>query len=371
MVVRKRSRAREVRIPVAHGQRSYDVLLAPSYADLARELGTLSLGRRAFLVTDRHVAAHHAPPVVRALRRAGLEVAGVVLPAGEPQKSLARYRDLLRRMLALGLERGDTVFALGGGVVGDLAGFAAATYQRGIPFVQLPTTLLAMVDAAIGGKVGVNLPEGKNLAGAFHSPRLVYAARSALDTLPDREFRSGLAEVVKAGMVGDATLFQHLEQHMEAICAREAAPLQAAIAGAVAVKAAVVSADEHEAGRRMILNYGHTIGHAIEAATRYRRFRHGEAVALGMAAAGFLGVAAGTTPEPVLRRQNQLLIRAGLPIRARSLPAAAILAKLRFDKKIRNGKLRFVLTPQVGSASVREQLLDGHLSRAIRFISMD
>jgi 3-dehydroquinate synthase len=324
-----------------------------------------------FLLTDRPVAAHHLPAVRRALRAAGCSGSGLVLASGERQKSLAGYRRVLSRMLAAGVERTDTLVALGGGVIGDLGGFAAATYLRGIPLVQLPTTLLAMVDSAIGGKVAVNLPEGKNLAGAFHPPRLVYAALTTLDTLPQRELRSGLAEVVKAGMIGDPALVRHLERHASAILNREPARLAAAIARAVRVKARVVAMDEHERGRRMILNYGHTIGHAIEAATDYRRFRHGEAVALGMAAAAHLGIQAGVTPPSLAERQNRLLELLGLPIRAAHLPVPVILDKLRYDKKIRDGKLRFVLTPQIGSASVREQPVGRHLSSAILSLTMN
>jgi 3-dehydroquinate synthase len=308
--------------------------------------------------------------VARALGAAGLVVTGAILPSGERVKTLGRYRQVLDLLLAAGLERTDTLVALGGGVVGDLGGFAAATYLRGITLVQLPTTLLAMVDSSIGGKVGVNLPQGKNLVGAFHAPRLVYGALSTLDTLPAREFRSGLAEVVKAGMVGDERLFRHLETELDPILRRERQPLAQAIAQAVRVKAAVVAADERESGRRMILNYGHTIGHAIEAATGYRRFLHGEAVALGMAAAAHLGTALGVTPRAVGERQNRLLARAGLPVRARALPVSEIIRNVRYDKKIRNGKLRFVLTPGVGSASVREHRAEHHLRRAIEFITI-
>lgn len=368
MATRRRVHAR-IRVPMRDCP--YDVVLAPNYAGLASEISRLGLGRRVFVLTDRQVAPHHVPAVKRALRAAGLSGVGCVLASGEGQKSLESYRRVLGLMLAAGIERADTLVALGGGVIGDLGGFVAATYLRGIALVQLPTTLLAMVDSAIGGKVGVNLPEGKNLAGAFHPPRMVYAALSALATLPGRELRSGMAEVVKAGMVGDPPLIRHLERNAVAILALEPQPLAAAIERAVRVKAAVVAADEHERGRRMILNYGHTIGHAIEAATGYRRFRHGEAVALGMAAAAHLGVASGVTPESLAERQNRLLELMGLPIRARHLPVSAILDKLRYDKKIRNGRLRFVLTPEMGSASVREQPVGRHLSSAILSITMN
>jgi 3-dehydroquinate synthase len=369
-VSRRPSIAFRCRLPL--GPRSYDFVLAPDCSRLAVELRSLAgLGRRAFLVTDRRVARHWGREVVRELREAGLEVSGAVLPAGEGAKSLRRFGWLMEQMSASGLDRADTVFALGGGVVGDLAGFAAAAYLRGIAWVELPTTLLAMVDSAIGGKVGVNLSRGKNLAGAIHQPRLVYAPLAALDTLPDREFRAGLAEVVKAGMIADPALIALLEAEMESVLAREPLPLAAMIARAVRVKMGVVAADEREGGRRAVLNYGHTFGHAIEAATGFRQFKHGEAVSLGMVAAGELAARLGVASRRTIDRQNQLLARAGLPLRAPRLRTPAIMAKLLYDKKIRDGKLRFVLTSRVGVASLREHPVDHHLRHAIRSITME
>jgi 3-dehydroquinate synthase len=257
-------------------------------------------------------------------------------------------------MLAAGIERGDTMVALGGGVIGDLAGFAAATYQRGIAFIQLPTTLLAMVDSSVGGKVGVNLAGGKNLAGAFHQPRLVYAALSTLGTLPRRELRSGLglAEIIKAAMIGDPRLTALLEWSLEDLLALSPSVVRSAVARAVRLKARVVAADERETGLRAVLNYGHTVGHAIEAATAYRRFRHGEAVALGMVAASRLALALGRTDPETVARQDLLLARAGLPLAARGLPHAAILEALGRDKKARRRRPRFVLVARPGVASI-------------------
>ncbi len=344
--------------------------LAADFRALSAALLPLRLGRRAFLLTDRNVAPLHSRAAVAALRRAGLAVSGAVIPAGERQKSLGRLAWVLDRVAAHGLERGDTLVALGGGVIGDLGGFAAATYMRGIAFIQLPTSLLAMVDAAIGGKVGVNLPRGKNLAGAFHQPRLVYAALDTLGTLPARELRSGLAEVIKAAMIGDARLFAELENGIAGVLALNPAAVRRAVAGAVRLKARIVASDERESDGRAILNYGHTVGHAIESATGYRRFRHGEAVALGMVAAGHLALALGVADREAIGRQNELLARAGLPLRARHLPIPAILHNLRLDKKLHRGRLRVVLTPRVGFASVREQPLDSHFERAIYSISI-
>ena len=365
----RRSSAIE-RLRVRLGVRSYDVVFAAGLGVLPAELRRLGLGRRAFLLTDRHVAPLHGRAAALALRRAGLAVAGAVIPAGEGQKSLRRAGWLLDRLLDAGLDRSDTLVTLGGGVVGDLGGFVAATYLRGIALVHLPTTLLAMVDSSIGGKVGVNLPRGKNLVGAFHQPRLVYAALGTLATLPRRELRSGLAEVIKAGMVGDRRLIAHLDAHLEEVLALEPAALRGAVAGAARVKARIVAADEREAGLRALLNYGHTIGHAIEAATRYRRFLHGEAVALGMVAAARLATELGVGSRRTAELQDCLLARAGLPLAAARLQIPAILSKIKYDKKIHDGRVRLVLTSRVGSASVHEAPSGGGLERAIASITV-
>jgi len=343
---------RRLRVPL--GPRGYDVVLADDFAALPAALAPLRLGRRAFVLTDRNVHPLYGRPLVTSLRRAGLDVRMAVIPAGERQKSLERLGWVLTHLVTAGIERGDTFFTLGGGVIGDLGGFAAATYLRGIACVQVPTTLLAMVDSAVGGKVGVNLASGKNLVGAFHQPRLVYAPLSTLATLPGREFRSGLAEVIKAGMIGDRTLLVHLERSLEDILALSPAALTEAVARAVQLKARVVAADEREAGLRAILNYGHTVGHAMEAATAYRRFRHGEAVALGMVAAGRLALALGLCGPETVARQDLLLARAGLPLGVSNLPRERVLAAIERDKKARGGRLRFVLAPRVGSARLHE-----------------
>jgi 3-dehydroquinate synthase len=345
------------------------VVLARDYAGLAGELARLELGGRAFLLTDRHVGPLFSGAVVRALRRAGLHVSGQMIPAGERQKSMRRLAWLLDRLADARLERNDTLVALGGGVIGDLGGFAAASYLRGIQLVHLPTTLLAVVDSSIGGKTAVNLARGKNLAGAFHQPRLVYAALHTLASLPRRQLRSGLAEVIKAGMIADPSLVAHLEGHLEEILALAPQALLPAVAAAVRVKARIVGMDEREAGQRALLNYGHTVGHAIESATGYRRFLHGEAVAVGMVAAAWLATALGVCSPATAERQNRLLARAGLPLRAGGLASRAILAKMRHDKKISQGRQRFVLTSRVGSASVQGPLSHALVERAISYIT--
>lgn len=365
------SRTRPLRLRVPLGRRSYDVVLAPDYAGLPRELVRLDLGGRAFLLTDRHVGPLYGRAVVLALRRAGFQVAGRMIPAGEREKSMARLGWLLDQLAGARLERRDTLVTLGGGVVGDLGGFAASAYLRGIHLVHLPTTLLAVVDSSIGGKTGVNLSRGKNLAGAFHQPRLVYSALGTLATLPRRELRSGLAEVIKAGMVGDHRLIAHLEEHLEDVLALEPRALLTALAAAVRVKVRIVAADEREAGRRALLNYGHTVGHAIESATRYRRFLHGEAVALGMVAAAWLSTAMGISSLRTAERQNHLLARAGLPLCASGLSSSAILTNMQYDKKMNRKRQRFVLTSRVGSASLRQHLSHALVERAIYSITKE
>lgn len=357
------------RLRVALGARSYDVLLARGWRGLTPAVRRLATGPRALLVTDDHVGPLYAGAVRAALAAAGLRTATARLRAGEARKTLPHAARLYERALDCGLDRGDLIVALGGGVVGDMAGFAAATYLRGVALIQLPTTLLAMVDAAVGGKTGVNLSRGKNLVGAFHQPRLVYANLATLATLSRRQLRAGLAEVIKCGMIRDARLFRHLETRLAAVLALEPAPLASAVLGAVRVKARIVAADEREGGVRALLNYGHTVGHAIETVTRYRRYLHGEAVAIGMQAAARLAVELGVASPSTAARQERLLAAAGLPRVAPALPVAAILAALRRDKKVQAGTLRFVLTSKVGSASVHRQPSATALRRSIASIT--
>jgi 3-dehydroquinate synthase len=276
---------------------------------------------------------------------------------------------LYAALVATGVDRRSVVVALGGGVVGDLAGFVAATYMRGIPYVQVPTTLLAAVDSSVGGKVAVDLPEGKNLVGAFYQPRLVVIDPEVLASLPPRELRAGLAEVVKHGVILDAEFFAYVEAHADGILAQEAAVLAAVIRRCCELKARVVSADERDEGLRAILNYGHTFAHALETVTGYQRFRHGEAVALGMVAASLLAEEMGKVAPEVTRRQVALLRRLGLEVR---LPAEfrldELLACFRRDKKTLSGRLRFVLPVGLGEVEVvaepGEELIGRALERA-------
>jgi 3-dehydroquinate synthase len=321
----------------------------------------------AAVVTTRRVARLYGARLLRSLRRAGFRPAAIVLPDGERAKSIAVAAALYRAFVRARLDRGSPVVALGGGAVGDVAGFAAATYLRGVPFVAAPTTLLAQVDASVGGKTAVNLPEGKNLVGAFHQPILVLADTSALATLGDRDFRSGVAEIVKVAAVLDAALFRLLERRADAVLARDAALIADLVARAVRWKARVVAEDERDTtGRRALLNYGHTVGHALEAAARFRALRHGEAVAIGIVAASRLAAALGILAAGDAARQEALIRRLGLPTRVPpGTSLAAVLAAIGRDKKVSRGRPAFVLTPQVGSGRLAPLISTRTLSRVL------
>ena len=269
----------------------------------------------------------------------------------EAGKNLAAVELLARKLVRAGADRKALLVAVGGGVVGDVAGFVAASYLRGVALVQVPTTLVAQVDSAVGGKTGVNLPEGKNLVGAFYPPRLVLCDPEALASLPEREFRGGLAEVIKYGVIADAKLFAYLEENLEKILRREAGALEHIIRRSIEIKAWVVSKDERESGLREILNYGHTFGHALEAATRYRRYQHGEAVAWGMMCAALLGYGFVQTPGDVVSRIVALIKRVGALPGWPKTSAKKLFTLMHADKKARGGKVRFVLAPRLGKAA--------------------
>jgi 3-dehydroquinate synthase len=273
-----------------------------------------------------------------------------LLNDAEAAKNLQTVEGIARKLVVAGADRHSLIVAVGGGVVGDVAGFVAASYLRGVALVHVPTTLVAQVDSAIGGKTGVNLPEGKNLVGAFYPPRLVLVDPEALRSLPDREFRGGLAEVIKYGVIADAELFAFLESNMEAILRREAKALEKIIRRSIEIKAQVVSKDERESGLREILNYGHTFGHALESTTRYKRFQHGEAVAWGMMCAALLGHEAAGAKADAVSRIVALVRRIGpLPEWPKIAPRT-LMAAMQSDKKTRAGKVRFVLAPRIGHA---------------------
>jgi 3-dehydroquinate synthase len=344
---------------------------AGSLDRLGRLMKSAGLGRRAVVVSDATVAALYSGRALAALGRAGCDAALVTIPPGERSKTLRTAGRVYAHLAALAADRDTAVVALGGGVVGDLAGFVAATYLRGLPLVQVPTTLLAQADSAAGGKTGVDLPEGKNLVGAFHAPRLVVIDPQTLDTLPARQLRSGLAEVVKVGMALDARLFRHLERHAEAVLALHPGPLGEALWAALRAKARLVQADERDRGRRQLLNYGHTVGHALEAAGRYRRWLHGEAVALGMRAAARVSLQARVLDAASEARQTALLARLGLARSWPRVPIRSLLPYLDLDKKRGGGGRAFVLTGGVGVATVRRDLSREALVRALRSLGAE
>ena len=348
-------RTDEVRVDL--GARSYPVLIgAGLLAELGPRLAAAGFQGRCALVTSERVGALYREPVVASLGDAGLSPTVVVIPDGEEHKNLAWLAVLYDRLLDAGIERRTPVVALGGGVVGDLAGFAAATLLRGLPLVQVPTTLLAQVDAAIGGKTGIDHAHGKNLVGAFHQPRLVLIDVATLRTLPRREFVAGLAEVIKYGMIRDAELFGTLEARLDALLALDEGVLVPVVATSCRHKAAVVAADEREqSGERAVLNFGHTIGHALEVLTEYRGLLHGEAVAIGMVAAARLSRALGVCDAATVERLERLLRRAGLPVAMPAdVTASALALAMQSDKKTAGGRIRFVCVERIGRTRLVE-----------------
>lgn len=346
-----------VEIRVELGARAYPVVVGSGVLEeLGPRLAALGLRGRCALVTNDRVAGLWGEAALASLRRAGFEPLVVTVPDGEEHKTVGSLERIWDALLFAGIDRATPLVALGGGVVGDLAGFAAATLLRGLPYVQVPTTLLAQVDAAIGGKTGVNHPAGKNLIGAFHQPRFVLCDVEVLGTLPRRELLAGLAEVVKYGVIGAHGLFADLEVNLERILALDRGPLVAAVAASARHKAGVVARDEYETtGERASLNFGHTVGHALERLTGYARLLHGEAVAIGMVAAGRVSRGLGRCgPEPV-RRVRTLLERAGLPV---ELPAEItpgdLSGAMRSDKKSTAGRIRFVAMRDVGQVELVE-----------------
>ncbi|HTO92042.1 MAG TPA: 3-dehydroquinate synthase [Candidatus Sulfotelmatobacter sp.] len=322
--------------------------------------------RRALLVTDTRVGALYGRATRSSLRRAGIEVASFAIPAGERSKNADQLERLWRELARLEFSRADLVVALGGGVVGDLAGFAAASWLRGVPWIAVPTTLLAQVDSGVGGKTAIDLPEGKNLVGAFHQPAGVLIDAATLGTLPARQLRAGLAEVVKMGFAVDARLFRWCEAHRSALAGAEPAALARAGELAVRAKARIVLADEREAGARTALNFGHTLGHAIEAALGYRRLLHGEAIALGMRVAARLSVREVGLPDADRARLEALLDALALPSRLPPLRISRLERAMRVDKKRRGREVRWVLTPRLGFASVPRSIEGRRVKAALK-----
>ncbi len=338
-------------VNVLPGQRSYRIKIGPGLlARLGQECAELKLGTRCAIISDANVRPRFAPAAQRALTQAGFDAVVIAVPAGERAKSLKTVEACYNKLAGHRLERKSFIVALGGGVVGDLAGFVAASYLRGIPFIQVPTTLLAQVDSSVGGKVGVNLNAGKNLVGAFHQPRLVLCDLATLSTLPMREYRAGLAEVIKYGIISDATLFRRLERDLPKLLDREPSTLAAVVARCCEIKAHVVGQDETETGPRAILNFGHTIGHALEAISHYGKYLHGEAISIGQVAAARLSAQVLGLPQVDVERIRSLFERAGLPTELElSAPQRlALMAAMSLDKKVSAGELKFVLARKIG-----------------------
>jgi 3-dehydroquinate synthase len=349
-------------LDVALGERSYPIHVGPGLVGAAgRLLAPLLPVPRAVIVSNPVVAAHWLAPLRAGLVAAGIAVDTVLVPDGEAHKTLATLDAVLTRLLELRVERSTTLVALGGGVVGDVGGFAAACYQRGMPFVQVPTTLLAQVDSSVGGKTGINHPLGKNMVGAFYQPRAVVIDTDCLGTLPDRELAAGLAEVIKYGAIRDSAFFAWLEANLDRLRQRDAAALTHAIVVSCRIKAAIVAADEREHGERALLNFGHTFGHAIESGLGYGAWLHGEAVAAGMVMAAELSAGLGDIAAPDVARLRELVRRAALPVDAPRLGAERWLELMGRDKKVEAGRLRFVLLDAIGAARVRADVPEAAL----------
>ena len=347
---------------LALGERSYPIHIGAGLLGEPDLYAPHAHDRRVGVVSNRVVAPLYLERVRQALERAGAQVVPVLVEDGEQAKSWAVLDRVIDALLAARLGRDALLVALGGGVIGDLAGFAAAVYQRGIPFLQLPTTLLAQVDSSVGGKTAINHARGKNMVGAFHQPLAVIADVASLDTLPERELRAGVAEVIKHAFILDLELVGWLEANIEKLLARERAALEHAVRRSCELKAQVVAADERESGLRAILNFGHTFGHAIETGVGYGEWLHGEAVAAGMAMAAELSVRAGSLSASDAARVKALIARAGLPPRGPALPPERYLELMQVDKKAAAGGLRFVLLEGLGRATLRGGL-DARLIR--------
>jgi 3-dehydroquinate synthase len=348
-------------VSVQLGSRSYAIKVGGSLLSrLGVECAQLKFGQRCAVITDSNVARHFARAALKSLAASGFAPVLISVPAGEKSKRLTVVERCYDQLAAHRLERKSFIVALGGGVVGDLAGFVAATYLRGIPFVQVPTTLLAQVDSSVGGKTGVNLRAGKNLVGAFYQPQLVLCDLDALKTLPKREYISGLAEVIKYGVIYDAVLFAQLERNLPKLLQRDAAMLAAVIARCCEIKADVVGQDETESGLRAILNFGHTIGHAIENSAGYGKYLHGEAIAIGQVAAAKLSHQILGLPSGDVTRIEKMFVHAGLPVKIKLSLAQRkkLFAAMKVDKKVSAGEIKFVLAEKIGKVVWSQRVPD-------------
>jgi 3-dehydroquinate synthase len=351
-------------LDVAIADRAYPIHIGAGALD---RIGATvaAMSRRAIVVSNATVAAHWQAPVRASLAAAGIANEVLLIPDGEAHKNWATLQDVLTRLLEIRAERSTVLIALGGGVVGDLTGFAAAIYQRGMPFVQVPTTLLAQVDSSVGGKTGINHALGKNMIGAFHQPRAVLIDTNCLGTLPDRELSAGLAEVIKYGAIRDAQFLAWLEANMQALLAREPGALLHAIHESCRIKAEIVVADERESGERALLNFGHTFGHAIETASGYGSWLHGEAVAAGMVMAAKLSERALDLPSSDTARLQALIALAKLPVSPPVLPTQRWRELIARDKKVADGAVRFILLSAPGCAVVTSDVSESDLAAVL------
>lgn len=352
---------------VVTGTASYPIFVGWGILEgLGRKMKQMGLAGTAVIIGDESVFTLYGAQVKQSLEASGFVVKWCTVPPGESTKNVEQVVKIYDFLVENRIERNDIIVALGGGMVGDLAGFVAATYLRGLSWVQLPTTLMAMVDASIGGKVAVNHPAGKNLIGAFHQPSMVLADVKTLTTLPRRELISGWAEVIKYGMIADAGLLMFLEEKTDRLLSLEESEICGAVARSACIKARVVSEDEKETGRRVILNYGHTVGHALEAATKYERLLHGEAVAIGMMAAAGISARLKLLAEGVVERQRKVLKRYGLPTQCSGVAEADVIRAMELDKKVRSKAIRWVLLEDVGKVVVRSDVPDAIVLSTLR-----
>ena len=357
---------RLVKVPL--GNRSYSILVGSNLLpQIGRECRRLTLARRCALISDVNVASRYAKAALASLSAAGFEPILITVAAGEKAKTLTTVRFCYEQLAAHRMDRNSFIVALGGGVIGDLAGFVAATYLRGLAFVQVPTTLLAQVDSSVGGKVGVNLKAGKNLVGAFHQPHLVLCDLNTLETLPRREYNSGLAEVIKYGIISDARFFRQLERNLDQLLQRDPRLLSSVVARCCHIKAQVVGQDETERGQRAILNFGHTIGHALETISGYGRFLHGEAISIGQVAAAKISSELTGLSAFDVARITLLLDRAGLPTQLKldRSQRTRLLRAMQLDKKVSQGEVKFVLATRIGEVSVGHRVPTALLERIL------
>lgn len=348
------------------GDRSYEILIeSGSLTRIGEEIASVCRGRAAVVVTEPAVGDLYAQDVIKSLHHAGFQTFTAEVAGGEECKTLATVSSLYDRLLNIQMDRTGVLVTLGGGVIGDLGGFGAATYLRGIDFIQIPTTLLAQVDASIGGKVGVNLPQGKNLVGAFYQPKRVLIDPDVLATLPERQFRSGLAELIKHGIISDQELLGFIRTQAKALERLDRDVLEKAIARSCEIKASVVMQDEKESGLRAVLNYGHTVAHGIETATDYVKYAHGEAVSIGMVTAALISEAIGLAPRGIAGEIAETLSSVGLPvIPDNTVSIDAVLDAMIHDKKVMFGKLRFVLLESIGETVITDAVTEADIRAA-------